>query len=321
MLQNGRGSTCRPTNEPEGTEMSGQSNVIVVGVDGSASGDLALRWAAAEADGRKAGLHAVHAYSVPPGYAGPGGLIPPSPFEEARRWAEDSLELARALVHEQYPAVPMVLTAALHTPFAALQQAAEHALMAVVGSHGQGVVSETLLGSVAMKMVGHARTPVVVVRTDPHDRPQLPTAATAPVLVGIDGSRQGDAALAFAFEEASVRGVPLVALHSWDDQPLHGFQRTYPLPLDADAVDADERRVLAEEMAGWSDKYPDVTVELQVVRGRAAANLLRVSESLRPCLMVVGSRGRGGFAGLLLGSTSHAVTAYGSGPVAVVQQR
>jgi nucleotide-binding universal stress UspA family protein len=298
-----------------------RTNVIVVGVDGSPAAEAAAHWAADEADRRRAGLHLVRAYSIPVGYAGPGAIMSPLAFDEARHAAEASLETVKSKLLSQHPGLDVRVSVGLTTPFAALRDASEHALLTVVGSHGTGVFSETILGSVALKIASHGPAPVVVLRTDPHDRPAAPIKPAAAVMVGLDDSPQSQYALGFAFEEASLREVPLVAVHSWDDKLLNSFLRAYPLDIDRDSVDVEQGRRLAEQLAGWTEKYPDVPASQLVVRGSPAGALLRTSAQLTPCLLVVGSRGRGGFTGLLLGSTSAEVLAYASCPVAVVHNR
>ena len=114
--------------------------------------------------------------------------------------------------------------------------------------------------------------------------------------------------------------MPLLAVRVWDDTPMDGWSYTYALEVDRTAVDARERQALHEQLASWSDKYPDVPVEAIVLRGHPAEALVRAGHLIerRPGLIVVGSRGRGGFAGLVLGSTSHGVIAHAECPVAVV---
>ncbi len=121
-----------------------------------------------------------------------------------------------------------------------------------------------------------------------------------PVLVGIDGSPASEFATELAFAEASRRGVDLMALHAWSDVT------TSELPeLDWSAVEAEAQRSLAESLAGWQERYPDVTVQRLVVRDRPARQLVENSKSAQ--LLVVGSHGRGGLTGMLLGSVSNTV--------------
>ena len=118
----------------------------------------------------------------------------------------------------------------------------------------------------------------------------------------------------FAFEDAAVRGAELIAVHSWN----------HPRPalvdvtaLDVARADDVERALLSEELAGWRDKYPDVPVQQNVVRGRATPTLLTFARYAQ--VLVVGTRGRGGFAGMVLGSTSHALICHALCPVVVVR--
>lgn len=155
----------------------------------------------------------------------------------------------------------------------------------VVGSHGLGGFTGALVGSTAVALSVHGECPVVVVRGRQHE---------GPVVVGVDLSPVSDAALGFGFEEAAAAGVPLVAA----------------------AAQGDEKSLNAR-MSGWLQKYPDVAVEQFVVGERPIPVLLDFGE--RAGLLVVGSRGRGGFAGMLLGSTSQALIYHAPCPVAVVR--
>ena len=294
-------------------------NLIVAGVDGSESSLAAVLWAAAEAQRRGAALTLVHAYSIPPIFGSLGFVPEDTATVTAAQQAKRLLDEAAEAVRKAYPGMTVTTRATDESPVAALKAASQHAVLTVVGSHGQHQLTETLLGSVAARVTGHAHSPVVVIRTDPAGRP----GGEGPVVVGLDGSPESDDALAFALQEAATRRTALVAIRSWDDTALDGYQGVYPLLIDRDAADAEERKLLEVQLARWTAKFPEVPVHRRVLRGRPAAALLDFCEdpeSLgRPCLLVVGSRGRGGFAGMVLGSTSHALIARATCGVAVVR--
>jgi nucleotide-binding universal stress UspA family protein len=284
---------------------------VVAGVDGSECGLQAVRWAAAEADRRRLPLRLVAAYSWPMGglVGDPGlGIDPRVVLREA---VLDQLRAAADAAARTAPQLEVEQVEVDGSPVPVLRAESAGAELVVLGDRGLGGFTGLLIGSVAVELAAHAACPVVVVRgSEPDYAGPLPD----PVVVGIDGSPTSEAAVAFAFEAASSRGVPLVAVHVWRDLVVDPTMA--PL-LDWDAVESDEREVLAERLAGWAAKYPDVPVRRLVVRDRPAHML--VEESGRAQLVVVGSRGRGGFAGLLLGSVSQALLHHAHCPVAVVR--
>jgi nucleotide-binding universal stress UspA family protein len=289
----------------------GFAGAVVAGVDGSECALQAVRWAAAEAARRHVPLRLVSTYAWPSGrLVGDPGLGV-DPREVLRSAAGEQLAAAAAAAARVAPDQQVQQVPVEGFPAAVLQAESAHAALVVLGDRGLGGFTGLLLGSVAVTLAAHAACPVVVVR---EDEPAPAAARTEPVVVGVDGSPAGEAAVAFAFEAAAMRGVPLVALHTWHDLLVDATMA--PL-LDFDALDADEREVLAERLAGWSEKYPDVAVRRRVARDRPAHALIRESASAQ--LVVVGSRGRGGLAGMLLGSVSQAVLRHAHCPVAVVR--
>lgn len=181
--------------------------------------------------------------------------------------------------------------------------------MVVVGCRGRGALARGVLGSVSNGLLHHAHCPVAVI----HDEdPLMPHPSKAPVVVGVDGSPASERAVALAFEEASLRGVDLVAVHAWSDSGVFEFPGA-----DWSTLQAMGEQTLGERLAGWQERYPDVLVRRIVVADKAAHQLVEQAESAQ--LLVVGSRGRGGVAGMLLGSVSTAVVNAARMPVLVVR--
>jgi nucleotide-binding universal stress UspA family protein len=285
---------------------------ILVGVDGSPASKYAVDWAARDAAMRNVRLTLVHAVR-------PIGItLPPFPapaayarwqVEQGQKILDRAVEIARKTTADGGPA--QIETELLFSPVVAtLVDLSKDAQMVVVGSRGLGPFARSLLGSVSSSLIRHAHCPVAVI----HDEdPLMPHPAEAPVLVGIDGSPISELATAIAFQEASWRGVDLVALHVWSDVEVNDFS-----PIDWPAMKPAAEEVLAERLAGWQERYPDVTVRRVVECDHPTYHLIKQSESAQ--LVVVGSHGRGGFAGMLLGSVSAAVAHSARMPVIIVRQ-
>lgn len=285
---------------------------IVVGVDGSPASRVATDWAARDAALRHLPLMIVHVQR--PDDIGSWVDLPISDeymAERNRRAQEvigDALALARDAAADA-GAIEVDHRVVSGATVPTLVDLSKDAEMVVVGRRGLGGVPGLLLGSVSSGLVHHANCPVAVI----HDEdPLMDYPARAPVAVGVDGSPTSELATAIAFEEADRRGVELVAVHTW----MSGSEFAVEVPPEGAAAQADEE--LAQRLSGWSERYPDVVVRRVVGHGSAARRLLQESE--RSQLLVVGSHGRGGFAGLLLGSVSSAVTQAARMPVIVARQ-
>ncbi|MGW0041964.1 universal stress protein [Rhodococcus sp. NPDC003348] len=274
---------------------------IVVGVDGSESSNDAVRWAARDAVRRSAPLHLVSTMYVAGTYGVPVGL-PPAYFDDhevvGRRRLARALEVARA---EALPH-PLAVDSELvwGHPGGLLLERAHAARMLVVGSRGLGEVSGGLLGSVSATVAAHAGCPVAVIRELAD--PEGPEGGS--VLVGVDGTRNSEPALVEAFTEASLRGAELVAVHAWSDTNI-GSLFTADRGLDWLSIQEREEAQLSESLAGLGEDFPGVRVTRVVVKDQPARELTELSDHAQ--LVVVGCRGRGGFASLLLGSTSRAL--------------
>lgn len=285
--------------------MSTPQGSIVAGIDASPDSRRGLDWATAAAVGRGAPLHLVHA--VPP----PNSVLPPTSAEY--RAMRDSAErlLADALAWVTPSGAAPVTTEIIEQPAApALIAASPGASIVVIGARGHGAVSGLLLGSVSQHVSRHAGCPVVVARerANPHEHR---------IVVGVDGSPGSDRAIDFAIEIAARNQVPLVAVHGWRDRSSGTTGTGSPAwAKSIERIRTDER-LLADALAGWTAKYPEVEIVQESIPVHPARLLADASE--HAALVVVGSRGRGGFLGLLLGSVSQSVLHHARCPVAVVR--
>jgi nucleotide-binding universal stress UspA family protein len=284
---------------------------IVVGVDGSPAAKVAVDWAARDAARRGASLALVHVVNSVLGSLSQTPLptgIGNWQKERAHQAVDDAMGVVAAVQRETGPLearTEIYYSAAVPT----LVDMSKGAGMVVVGSRRHGAIG-SLLGSVSAGVVQHAHCPVAVI----HDEdPLMPHPAQAPVLVGIDGSPASELATAIAFEEASLRRVDLIALHAWTEFGVGDF-----LGMNWLEMKSSEDAALAQRLAGWQENYPDVQVRRLVICDHPARVLVEHSEEAQ--LVVVGSHGRGGFAGMLLGSVSAAVVQSARMPVIVARQ-
>lgn len=286
---------------------------VVVGADGSVSATAAIRWAAREASMRKVPLTIVHVNAVSAAAAAlvawPAGQVPEQVLEqqedEARVLLADAVGIAEECAQDrQRLAVSSEMF--LGWPVPTLVKLSEDAELMVVGCRGRTALRRALLGSVSSGLIRHAHCPVAVIHGE------AAPASRLPVLLGVDGSPSSESATAIAFDEASWRNVDLIALHVWSDADMPAFSMEW-----AD-VEAAAHRALSERLAGWQDRYPDVSVTKRVEFERPAHQLLELSEGAQ--LVVVGSHGRGGFAGMVLGSVSSAVAEAAHVPVIVARE-
>jgi nucleotide-binding universal stress UspA family protein len=294
--------------------MVSHSKPVVVGVDGSAAALLAVRWAAERASRDGVPLLLVHAYHLPIGF--PSGVTEEESIldilrREGRRWLGEARVLATEVaseleVHTELAAMPTT-TGLVH--------GSETASVLVLGNRGHNALTGLLLGSTSLALAGHALSPVVLVRNRVDGAEGAPS--TGPVVVGVDGTEASEAALAFAFAEASAEGALLVAVHAYAESVLEEALAADNAPLNWTLQREVAEAALAERLAGWQEKYPQVRVEREVVHDRATRALRRCAQTAR--LLVVGRRGHGGFRDLVLGSTSQQLLHHVTCPVAVVR--
>jgi nucleotide-binding universal stress UspA family protein len=285
---------------------------IVVGVDGSESATHAVEWAAREAVRRQAPLLLVHACAAIPVPTPPLVTLPRSYHDAMLEEGAQSLSAAAEAAEAAAPGV--LVTTELADGFAAQQLIGRSAAarMVVLGSRGLGGFTGLVVGSIAVAVATYGHCPVVVVRGE---NAATEPPAEHPVVVGVDGSAASDAAVLFAFDAAAARRAPVVAVHAWADNALGAGWEA----VDWARIEEGQHALLTEHLAAARERHPEVRVEQVVARDRPAHTLLEVAKNAQ--LVVVGSRGRGGFRGLLLGSTSQALIYHSPCPVAVVPHR
>ncbi len=282
---------------------------VVVGVDGSEESLRAVEWAALEAKRHSSPLRIVsapalvprmHAYNASPAVIG----------NALRGIAARALDAAITRCDEVAPGQPVTTGLLSGPPALAVAECGAEASMLVVGARGAGGFAAMMLGSVSRYVATRAPCPVVVVREES-------MAVHREIAVGIRDPHDTHQTLAFAFEEAALRGADLVAVYTWFWFPSALRLGAAELrTTDPDRVAAAAASSLAAALGGWRDKYPGVQVRHDIVHGHPARVL--ASYSARADLVVLGRHGHPADAGPGIGSVQHAVLDHAHGPVAVV---
>jgi len=276
---------------------------VVVGADGSEESLRAVEWAALEASRHSAPLRIVSAPALVPPVHTPST----SPEEIAcalRGIAARALDAAITRAEEVVPGLPLTTGLLSGPPALAVAESGAGASMLVVGARGAGGFAAMVLGSVSRYVASRAPGPVVVVREES-------AAVHREIAVGVRDPRDTGAAVAFAFEEAALRGADLVAVHTW-----YWFPSAPDRPAGKDRVPAGAASSLAAALREWSEKYPGVRVRQDVIYGHPARVL--ASYSARTDLVVLGRHGHPGGVGPGIGSVQHAVLDHAHGPVAII---
>lgn len=272
-------------------------NGIVAGYDGSPGSDKALRWAVDESRLHRCTLTVCLAWA--PHYL--AVLDDPAVYALAQNRGEHIL--AAGVSYARSALGPkMVRPLLAHgSPAEVLCKQSASAKMVVLGVRGRGGIAGLALGSVPSQVAGHAQGPVVTVRA----RGRRANMPQGPVVAGVDGSARSQDVIRFAFREAELRRVPVLAVCALADAPatLGGAAR----------IEADFDRVLKPH----EKEYPEVTVLRQVSAGSPRTALLEAAAGAQ--LLVIGSRGRGGLNDMSLGSVAHALLHHALCPVAVVR--
>lgn len=299
---------------------------IVVGVDRSDPALAAMRWAKAEAEIRGAALDLVHAWSWPvPLVSSELAMIslPAPPIDDMRAAALEVIAemSAEAFGHDtEGPAV--IAHAAEANAADLLLSTSSGAEMIVVGSKGHNALYSALIGSVSRQVAHHADVPVVIVRPAGNDDGAEAAWAddsnddNRPILVGVDGSDQSLAALAWAGREAELHGRPLTVLTTWDYPAIQVASMTLGNVLPPAGL---MEEAAANSLHTWMADVPipaSVEVTSTAIEGSPAQAILESAESAH--MLVIGARGSGGFANLRMGSVANRVIAHSPCPVVVV---
>ena len=284
---------------------------VVVGYDDTPHSDAALVWAVEYASTHRRPLLIVHALGVPTVYTSFAG--PVENRKELRIAGRRRTDRALAKACKLAPDLDVRVHLSLGHARDVLLDSLAGAHLLVVGSRGRGTLASLLLGSVSVGVSAHSPCPVVVVREaerrDPHGE------VAGKVVVGVDGGEASMAALAEAFELASSRGQALAVVHAWDAAMLYRDLTVYEVVLE---TSDEHQRIVAESIAGFCEKYPDVTVTVHQDEGDPGRALVAASREAE--LVVVGSRGRGDAAATLFGSVSRHVVEHAHCPVVVVRR-
>ncbi|HMO12352.1 MAG TPA: universal stress protein [Actinotalea sp.] len=310
------------------------NDVVLVGVDGSPASLNAADWAAAYVQRHGGSLHLVCTYSVPTfaaaGLDGGYAAVDDSVLVDG---AQAVLGEARARVEAN--GVPATVATASGDAAAVLVEMSSRARLAVVGTRGRGGFAERLLGTVSSALPAHAHCPTVVV---PYRAPEAADAIAGQrmdvdhrwpvkrvvlpvrrIVVGVDGSPSAELALERAIAEAVAWGAELTAVAAVPVGTGAGLLAWLPAAVDHESVLHDVAAGLDVVVDRALAEHPGLMVRRHVLDGTGAALLTEFSTAVD--LLVVGSRGRGGFTGLLLGSTSQAVLHHSACPVMVVSTK
>jgi nucleotide-binding universal stress UspA family protein len=262
------------------TSSNPRSGHIVVGVDGSPSGEHAVLWAADEAHLQHLPLTLVHTQrSVPAtelAWLSTAGISPRRVDAESQAAAERVLQRASSLAADRHPDLPLETVTGYGDARRQLLEMGHSAAMVVVGTRGHGPVVGLLLGSVSAALVRHSDVPVAVVR------PPEPEAQG--LVIAADGSEASLPVVEQAFREASSRNLSLTVAHCLWDGLL--AQARWVAVSSSDPYGEKAYRQISESIAGMADKFPDVPLDIKIARGAIDAFVVDMSQRYE--LLVIG---------------------------------
>jgi nucleotide-binding universal stress UspA family protein len=277
---------------------------VVAGVDAAESNVSALKWSADQAAGSGTSLRLVYVINK---------SLLDSPYysqSDLDRFVSTLMSKARAVAEEDHPDLEVHSDVVRGFPRSQLVETSRDASMLVVGRRGTGTFGELLLGSVAMSVATHSRVPTAVI---PHLWDQK-TFSADPLVIGVDENGASDEALAFAFEMARQRDVPL---HAVQVVPAGAeFLRMQPAVAEPPDDHAKAVGALEAATAGWQEKYPDVRLTCRPEWGHPVRAL--VDESVSAQMVILGGSRQGRLSAPLLGSVQHGVLHHAHCPVVVV---
>lgn len=290
------------------TETSNKGR-IVVGTDGSQRAEKAVRWAAERAQAR--GLPLTVLYALPE-VVWTGSMARNVATNYQAEYEKEGLAKVEAVTDKfkgEFPGLDVAGELVNGDAARALAKASKEAEMVVVGARGHSApLSVKLLGGVTDAIAAHSHCPIAVITDEAHENPE------GPIVVGVDDSAAARDALKLAFEAADLRGVPVVAVHGYTLGPPTGSNL---VAMAVEQYRADAEKMVNEVLADQVAKYPDVPVEVRIVSERGQDAVVEASKDAG--MVVMGSRGRGGFKGLLLGSTSKHVLREAHCPVVITR--
>ncbi|MFE5208889.1 universal stress protein [Streptomyces sp. NPDC056600] len=297
------------------------TRTITVGLDGSPESLAAADWAAREAFLRDLPLRLVNAADWQPAVYVSATLAAPLPPSDLRQeWSARLLDEARTHLAHRHPELRVESQELTGQPVTALLRAAEESELLVLGSRGLGRIAGFLIGSFSQAVLARSERPVVVVRPGVHGEAAVerPAGDGAPaareIVLGLDLEKPGDEVIAYAFEAASRGGAPLRVVHGRTVPPYYYGGDLMPELREDLAARAPQE--LAEVLAPWREKFPEVEVIAQAVVGGAGSHLIEASADA--ALVVVGRRIRRSAVGAHIGPVVQALLHHGAAPVAVV---
>jgi nucleotide-binding universal stress UspA family protein len=288
---------------------------VIVAFDGSKAARAAAAYGAQAATRRGLGLILIYAHQPTPMWGPATPILDDYSWE--RNWIRQILTEGRNGITAVHPELGIDAKIMSGSPAGALTDASATASLVVTGTQSTAGIIGHLAGSVAAQIAAHAHAPVIVVRETDSARPYS-SRSPARIVVGLDGSEESQRALAFAIDEAVDRNASVEAVYGWCIPDVHDIEplvnSTYLLEEEKAKAD----RLVAEAVSGWSDRYPDLTITHRVVYTFDPVDAL-LQAATDADMIVVGSRGHGGFLGLRLGSTVDGLIRLSLVPVAVVR--